>query len=58
MQLAKSNAFPSLASNLVLGIPRFMSGIGPHKLQRYVWGVVSTYGLLGSARNIPLAGSV
>jgi hypothetical protein len=58
MGLAKSNAFPSLASNLVLRVRRFMSGTGPHKLQRYVRGVVFYYGLLGSARNIPLAGSV
>ncbi len=42
MQLAKSNAFPSLASNLVLGVPRFMSRTGPHKLQSYVQGVMST----------------
>jgi hypothetical protein len=44
MQLAKSNAFPSLASNLVLGIARFMSGTGPHRLQRYVQGAVSIIG--------------
>jgi hypothetical protein len=44
MELAKSNAFPSLASNLVLGVPCFMSVTGPHKLQRYVQGVVSTMG--------------
>jgi hypothetical protein len=42
MWLAKSNPFPSLASNLVSAVPRFMSGTGPHKLQRYVQGVVST----------------
>jgi hypothetical protein len=50
MGLAKSNAFPSLASNLVLGAPL------------YEWnrasGSAADYGLLGSARNIPLAGSV
>lgn len=42
MELAKSNAFPSLASNLVLGVPCFMTG--PHKLQGYEQGVVSTMG--------------
>jgi hypothetical protein len=58
MELAKSNAFPSLASNLEMGVPGIMSGTAPHKLQRYVQGVASDYGLLGSARNIPLACSV
>jgi hypothetical protein len=44
MGLAKSNAFPSLASNLMLAVPRFMSETGPHKLQSYAQGVVSTTG--------------
>jgi hypothetical protein len=53
---AKSNPFPSLASNLVLGAPRFMIGTGPHKLLHA--GRDVDYGLVGWARNIPLAASV
>jgi len=58
MELAKSNAFPSLASNLEMGVPGIMSGTAPHKLERYVQGAGGVYMLFGSARNIPLACSV
>ena len=58
MELTKSNAFPSLASNLVLGVHLLYERSRAHKLQGFVLGVVSTIGCWGSARNIPLAGSV
>jgi hypothetical protein len=57
MQLAKSNAFPSLASNLVIGVSLYEWNRASQTSEiRAVRDV--DHGLLGSARNIPLAGSV
>jgi hypothetical protein len=58
MELAKSNAFPALTSNLVSCVPSLYERDRASQFQRYEQGVVSNYGLLGSGRNILLAGSV
>jgi hypothetical protein len=58
MGLAKSNAFPSLASNLVLGYVSLYEWNRASQTAEIRAGRGVDYGLLGSARNIPLAGSV
>jgi hypothetical protein len=53
MGLARSNAFPSLASNLVLGVPSRYEWNRPDKLQRCLWGVVSAMGCWARPETYP-----
>jgi hypothetical protein len=57
MELAKSNAFPSLASNLIW-VCLLYERNRDSQASEILEGRGVSYGLLGSARNVSLAGSV